>query len=86
MYTILYKKSFEKDLRKLPDKIRSSIYKTILELSKEPRPKGSKKLRSQDNLYRYRVGDYRIIYQIIDEKLIIIIINSGHRKDIYSKI
>lgn len=55
----------------------------IQELEENPRPFGLKKLVAEENLYRIRVGDYRIIYQIQDKILLILVIKIGHRKDIY---
>ena len=52
-------------------------------LAKEPRPKGVKKLSGADDLYRIRVGDYRVVYQIRDDRLIVLVVRIGHRKDVY---
>jgi mRNA interferase RelE/StbE len=51
-------------------------------LANDPRPPGCKKLKGRDG-YRIRVGDYRIIYQIIDDVLVVNVVALGHRKDIY---
>jgi mRNA interferase RelE/StbE len=51
-------------------------------LGKNPRPVGYKKLKGRDG-YRIRVANYRIIYEIIDQQLIVEVIALGHRKDIY---
>jgi len=53
-----------------------------MELGHDPRPAGCKKLKGRD-AYRIRIGDYRAIYEIIDNKLIITNINIAHRKDVY---
>jgi len=82
-YQIIYKKSVDKDLRKLPALIRKQIIKKILLLSNEPHPVASSKLRGSIDLYRIRHTDYRIIYQISNDKLIILIIKIGHRKEVY---
>ncbi len=52
-------------------------------LAVNPRPKGVKKLSGLDDLYRIRVGDYRIVYQIHDDRLIVLVVRIGHRKDVY---
>ncbi len=52
-------------------------------LAANPRPKGVKKLTGLDNLYRIRAGDYRIVYQIRDDRLIVLVVRIGHRKDVY---
>ncbi|WP_306296985.1 type II toxin-antitoxin system RelE/ParE family toxin [Nostoc sp. C052] len=49
----------------------------------EPRPNGVKKLQADDNSYRIRVGDYRVVYEIGDDVLIVTVIKIGHRSDIY---
>jgi len=58
------------------------IKQAIINLEKEPRPTGYIKLKGRD-VYRIRIADYRIIYKIFDDMLLIDIINLGHRKDIY---
>lgn len=83
MYNILYKKSVDKDLRRLPTKHRAAIVKKIEALASDPRPAGVVKLRGSDDLFRMRHTEYRIVYRLNDNELIIIIIKIGHRRDIY---
>jgi len=52
-------------------------------LAKEPRPKGVNRLTGAADLYRIRVGDYRVVYQIQDNRLIVLVVRIGHRKDVY---
>ncbi len=83
MYSILYKKSAEKELEKLPKSIRVVILKKIQALRGDPRPNGSVKLRGAEDLYRIRHTDYRIIYSFNDGELTIFVIKVAHRKDVY---
>lgn len=84
MYIISIKPSALKELSKLPKAMVKKTEKAIDALAEEPRPVGVKKLKGADeDLYRIRVGDYRIIYSIEDEIKIIDIIRIGHRKEIY---
>jgi mRNA interferase RelE/StbE len=84
MYTIIFDKSAEKDLDKLPRTIIKRVIGTISNLAKVPRPHGIKKLKgSTEDLYRVRCGDYRVIYSIEDVIKIVNIKNVRHRKDIY---
>ena len=84
MYKILIKPSALKEISRLPNPIIKRIGKAIDDLAKEPRPDGVKKLKGQDeNVYRIRVGDYRVVYVIDDEIKIINVNRVGHRKDIY---
>ncbi len=82
-YQLTYKKSVDKDLRKLTVTIRGQIIKKIQALSTEPHPGGSTKLRGSTDLYRLRHADYRIIYQIKGNELVILIVKVGHRKEVY---
>ena len=82
-YEIEVSSTAEKQLRKLSQKDQISILKRIQELSGEPRPNHSRKLRGQKNLYRVRVGNYRILYSIEDRRLTIIILKVGRRRDVY---
>ena len=82
-YKLFYKKSVDKDLRKLPSNTRKNIVKKIQRLESHPHPIGSTKLRGSTNLYRFRHSAYRIIYEIKETKLVILVIKVGHRKEIY---
>ncbi|MBL4657202.1 MAG: type II toxin-antitoxin system RelE/ParE family toxin [Flavobacteriales bacterium] len=84
MYLIKFKKRAAKELRKLPAAVLKRVSKSIDSLSKNPRPKGSKKLKGSDeNIWRIRMGDYRILYVIEETIKIVNIRKVGHRKDIY---
>ena len=81
-YRLLFKKSVAKDLRAIPKKDISRILKSIEALAEEPRPDGSEKLIDQ-NRYRIRQGQYRIIYEIQDDALVIVVVKVGHREGVY---
>jgi len=83
MYSLLYKKSVEKDLRKLPASIRKVIIKKIQTLSENPQPNSSVKLRGATNLYRIRHMDYRVVYSVDSGELIILVIKVAHRREVY---
>jgi mRNA interferase RelE/StbE len=61
------------------------IAHAIDSLADDPRPRGAVKLAGDQDFYRLRAGDYRIIYSITDEKLIVLVIAVGHRRDIYRR-
>jgi mRNA interferase RelE/StbE len=81
-YSVSLKKQAIKVLEKINEPYYSNIKEAIYMLAENPRPKGYKKLKGRDG-YRIRVADYRIIYDIFDDSLIVDVINLGHRKDIY---
>lgn len=81
-YTVVLTKKAQKQLDKVSDKIAEQLIESISKLSNNPRPSGYKKLRGRDGL-RIRSGNYRIIYEIFDNELVIDVIALGHRKNIY---
>lgn len=84
MYTIVISESALKQLHKMQNSFVKKIQKTIDKLAKEPRPPGVKKLKGTiEDLYRIRVGDYRMVYVIDDIIRLVDIRKIGHRKDIY---
>lgn len=84
MYTVIVVRSAEKDLSRLPAQIVKKIFPSLEKLALNPRPAGSKKLVGQDeNLWRIRIGDYRVVYLIEDKIKVVEIRKAGHRKDIY---
>ncbi len=82
VYAINFSRQAIKELEKIPDPFYLNIKQAIINLSKNPRPNGFKKIKGRDG-YRIRVGNYRIIYNIFDKEVVIDIITIGHRKDIY---
>lgn len=69
-------------LRKIDPKMRPRIEGAIALLAEDPRPPASRLLTGRDG-YRVRVGDYRIIYTIHDDVLLIVVVTLGHRRDLY---
>ncbi|MDZ8264171.1 type II toxin-antitoxin system RelE/ParE family toxin [Nostoc sp. ChiQUE01b] len=72
-----------KQLKKIPSELQERIQIKIDDLATEPRPNGVKKLKGKENAYRIRVGDYRVIYDIFDDLLVVNVVEVGHRKNIY---
>ena len=82
MYAVTLRSSAIKELRKLPLEIRRRVSTAIDSLAKEPRPRGGKKMAGGE-AWRIRVGEYRIVYSITDERLIVEVIRIGHRREVY---
>lgn len=81
-YRIAFKKSVSKDLKKIPKNDVLRILEVIKALAEDPRPPQSKKLSGQEK-YRLRQGNYRILYSIEDDQLIVQVVKVGHRRDVY---
>ncbi|MFY0602296.1 MAG: type II toxin-antitoxin system RelE/ParE family toxin [Cyclobacteriaceae bacterium] len=86
MYEITFKKKAGKELAQLPSVVLPKVVSGIDDLASDPRPSGSKKLKGSDeDMWRIRIGDYRVIYVVEDEIKIVNIRKVGHRKDVYRK-
>jgi len=84
-YAIEILRSAQKQLAKLDRKVQPRIIETIRQLAEEPRPQGCKKLSGR-SAWRIRTGSYRIIYEIHDKKLLVLVVSIGDRKDVYPHI
>ena len=84
-YKIEISASAEKYIKKIPKKDLAKVIKAIQILGINPYPEGCRKLQGHEDVYRVRQGNYRIIYEVEDKKLIILVLKIGHRKDIYKK-
>jgi mRNA interferase RelE/StbE len=83
-YSICWKPSVKKDLKTLPESTVQAILAAVDRLAINPYPANTKKLKGTAKAcFRVRTGNYRIIYEIYNQELIIYIIEVGHRKDIY---
>ena len=83
-YSISFKSSAAKELKKLPLKLQHRIANKIEQLVEDPRVSGVIKLKGNDNLYRCRVGEYRLVYKIDDSAQKIVVTRVRYRKDVYS--
>jgi len=83
MYEVSFSKSAKKELEKVGSAYLVSVASHIKKLAENPRPFGCLKLSGFKNLYRIRVGVYRIIYSIKDDMLVVEVIKIDHRSSIY---
>ncbi|MGD0309695.1 MAG: type II toxin-antitoxin system RelE/ParE family toxin [Acidobacteriota bacterium] len=83
-YRVIFRKSVAHDLRRIPNRDLRRILTAIDFLSGDPRPSGIEKLSEQER-YRMRQGDHRIIYEIKDDEVIVVVVKVGLRKDVYRR-
>ncbi len=81
-YSVALKRSAEKELEILPEKIHNHIVSQLISFKENPRPAGIIKLRGRPG-YRKRVGDYRILYTVDDENKRVEVVSVAHRKEVY---
>jgi mRNA interferase RelE/StbE len=82
-YDIEISETAEKQLKKLQRGDQRRVVRAIVALADEPHPRGSRKLSGYNDVFRIRVGRYRVIYSVSGNRLIVIILKIGHRKDVY---
>jgi mRNA interferase RelE/StbE len=82
-YSVELTHTAEKQLRRLAKRDRSRVVEAIRKLAEKPRPHGARKLQGYDDVYRIRVGHYRVVYEVFDDRIVVIVLKIGHRKDIY---
>jgi mRNA interferase RelE/StbE len=81
-YQIIFEKSARKEIQKINRTDRANIMQSIYALANNPRPTGCIKLKGRD-AWRIRINDYRVIYEIQDDVLVVTIIKVSHRRDVY---
>ncbi len=82
-YSLQLKPSVEKDLKSLSKTTLLRVFKQIIALQHDPLPHQSVKLSGMDHLYRFRIGDYRIMYEVNGQAKLVIIHYVRHRRDVY---
>jgi mRNA interferase RelE/StbE len=82
-YSVTFARSARKELEALEIPYVERIVVRIEALMRDPRPRDCKKLQGEENLWRIRIGNYRVVYAIYDEKRVVDIIAVRHRRDIY---
>jgi mRNA interferase RelE/StbE len=82
-YTVEIRPAAARQLKKLTRVVQAQVIQQLEELELDPRPPDVKKLSGKNNLYRVRVGEYRIVYEIQDAVLLVLVLAVGHRREIY---
>ncbi len=82
-YTVEFSRHAARALRKLPHAIQDNIKIRLRELEVNPRPLDAVKMKGYDRAFRIREGDYRIVYEVHDRVLLVLVLRVGHRKEVY---
>jgi mRNA interferase RelE/StbE len=82
-YTVEVKPSARRELEELPDNVLARVIRRLESLSRSPRPAGCKKLKGRKDLWRIRVGDWRVIYTIDDAVKLVSVTRVAHRREVY---
>lgn len=84
-YKVFFKSSADRQLLRLPNAVQRRIVVAVERLANNPGGSGAVKLAGQEELWRIRVGTYRVIYEIHDDRLVILVLRVAHRKDAYRR-
>lgn len=79
-YQIEFTAAAAREVRKLDPQIRRRILAGAADLERDPRPHGCRKLAGYDNAWRVRIGDYRVLYEIVDEQVLVTVVRVAHRR------
>ena len=82
-YALFIRRSAEKEIARLPPKMRRQVNRRVLELEANPRPHDVKRLRGHERTFRVASGEYRIVYEIDDDRKAVTVLTVQHRKDVY---
>ena len=82
-YSVFYQGPAEAALRKLPREIQIRIVRKVDQLAGDPFPPGTEKLSNATDLWRIRIGDYRVIYTVERKELLVLVLKVGHRREVY---
>ena len=82
-YDVRISRTAERQLARLDRAMRRRVSAAMLSLASEPRPRGCRKLLGYDDVFRLRVGRYRLLYSVSDDTVVIVILKVGHRRDVY---
>jgi mRNA interferase RelE/StbE len=82
-YSVFLAPAAERQLKKLPPQIKTQIVPVLKALESDPRPSGAKKLKGSEDIWRVRKGSYRILYEIEDKQLTVLVLKIDHRKQVY---
>jgi mRNA interferase RelE/StbE len=83
MYKVTITGRAERELKRLDRQVKNRVVKAVLDLASNPRPGGCLKVKSEEGVWRIRIGDWRIGYQVNDASLEVVIIRIGHRSEFY---
>jgi mRNA interferase RelE/StbE len=82
-YTVVLTTASAREIRKLGEPTRRRVLASLVELESNPRPGGVRKLVGFDNAWRVRVGDYRVLYEIDDQVVVVTVFRVAHRREVY---
>jgi mRNA interferase RelE/StbE len=84
-YEVLFQPSAGRQIRKLPADVQRRVVLAAEALGVDPRPAGCQRLKGPESIWRIRVGDYRILYEIRDKALRVLVVRVGHRREVYRR-
>ncbi|MBO9626425.1 MAG: type II toxin-antitoxin system RelE/ParE family toxin [Microbacterium sp.] len=82
-YEVEFTTAAAREIRKLDTQIRRRVLLGIAELENSPRPHGVRKIVGYKDAWRLRIGDYRVLYEVSDERIVVTVVRVGHRRDVY---
>ncbi len=85
IYEVIVPRNVQKDIDELSENLRDRIEDALENLAEDPRPNGVVQMKGSDSRYRIRIGNYRVVYDINDGKLLVLVLQCQHRREVYKK-
>ena len=85
-YRVLVEDGAAREIKKLPKHVQRQVVPKLEALALNPRPPGSQQLKGAEDLYRVRSGDYRIVYRVKDDVLLVLVVSVGDRSQVYERL
>ena len=85
-YRVEIRPAARRQIKKLPREVQAKVLSRLTCLAEDPRPAGAEALQGYQELYRLRVGQYRVLYEIHDGVLVVVVVRVGHRKEVYQNL
>ncbi len=82
-YSIQFVESAARSLKKIPANVQVRISAKIEVLADNPYPLGARKMRGDEHAYRIRIGDYRVVYDVLEDVIVVLVLRIGHRREVY---
>ena len=84
-YRVEFTRAAARQIKKLPRAAQTRVLEVIVGLAGEPRPRGSRQLAGEETAWRIRVGDYRVIYEVLDSTLTVTVVRAAHHREVYGR-
>lgn len=85
-YSVEIRPAAQRQIKKLPREVQAKVLTRLTALAEDPKPSGAEALQGPQDLYRVRVGQYRVLYEVQEQVLMVLVVRVGHRREVYQQL